>query len=766
MNLNTVISVFNKNGLNNIKITDLTDNTKKNDAAVKTIKNIFDTNLDGNLDDTEMALINKLASLDGNNNGTISINDLKLFASLSGSASDISSGDLSILKSGKYSTNNNNINTFDYNNNKTSTTTINNDGSVTTTAYSSDKTQTTIQYTSDYKIKTKTAVHNDGSQEQYTYDSAGVLTQKDATVIDGSKVSTLYNPGGNVLSTTKKDANNNFLSQDEYDYNDYGNKSSLTSYDSNGNTIAKTLYNSDGTQIQVKYDNTGEIIQRDTFNNVLKPLTSFVKNTDGSTLSTTYKYQNNGDVQITSDTCNSSGIQQSEQISTKHQNGKMEVYTNGILTSQDVVNSDNSVSSTVYSASNIISTVTNKNSKGNLLTTDYYTYTGGNINTITEKDASGNITGTGVYSYNNPNQLKSLNHFDAAGNLIDKAIWNLDGTKAIYKYNTTINNSQGTLTENYGTDNQINSTLFKSNDGSTVSSTYVYNVPNSGDSTINGVNLNSNGVVTNLMTSIAHKDGTSENSLYNGDKTQLLEKDTTDKYGNKVITIYNNNQIASVTKTNSNGTATGKDNYNYNNGILMSVDHFGVSNKSTGTTQYDASGNTKDFDSTGNIIASKTTDKITNAVTTQFYQYTTTGSQIIKTNVTLNGKLQSSKTQTINIDKSIDTSISDQTGYNLLQKDHVNVDGTIKSTIYDPVKNRVTSVINKDSNGNVLLTNQYTYGNYGTVDHINCYDANNKLTENIKIASNGGKIITNYDGIGNIKNITTYDIYGNVISMQ
>jgi len=60
MNLNKVISAFNNSSINNIKKEDLTDITKKNDAAVKTIKNIFDTNLDGQLDTSELALIDKL----------------------------------------------------------------------------------------------------------------------------------------------------------------------------------------------------------------------------------------------------------------------------------------------------------------------------------------------------------------------------------------------------------------------------------------------------------------------------------------------------------------------------------------------------------------------------------------------------------------------------------------------------------------------------------------------------------------------------------
>ncbi|HBG48615.1 MAG TPA: hypothetical protein DDW90_03760, partial [Cyanobacteria bacterium UBA9971] len=80
MNLNKVISAFNNSSINNIKKEDLTDITKKNDAAVKTIKNIFDTNLDGQLDTSELALIDKLTKLDGNNTNGISLTDLKLLA--------------------------------------------------------------------------------------------------------------------------------------------------------------------------------------------------------------------------------------------------------------------------------------------------------------------------------------------------------------------------------------------------------------------------------------------------------------------------------------------------------------------------------------------------------------------------------------------------------------------------------------------------------------------------------------------------------------
>src|SRR3989339_501128 len=125
MNLNKVISIFNNSSINNLKKEDLTDITKKNDAAVKTIKNIFDTNLDGQLDTSELALIDKLTKLDGNNTNGISLTDLKLLAAMNGSAGDISFGDLSILKNGKYSTENNSVNTFDLNRKKTSDTIIN-----------------------------------------------------------------------------------------------------------------------------------------------------------------------------------------------------------------------------------------------------------------------------------------------------------------------------------------------------------------------------------------------------------------------------------------------------------------------------------------------------------------------------------------------------------------------------------------------------------------------------------------------------------------
>ena len=65
-----------------------------------------------------------------------------------------------------------------------------------------------------------------------------------------------------------------------------------------------------------------------------------------------------------------------------------------------------------------------------------------------------------------------------------------------------------------------------------------------------------------------------------------------------------------------------------------------------------------------------------------------------------------------------------------------------------------------------MLRNEYTYSATGKVDYINCFDNNNKLTQYIKYTSDGGKIITNYDGNGTAKDVTTYDKDGNVTEIQ
>jgi len=765
MNLNKVISVFNNSGINNLRKQDLTDVEKKNDPAVKTVKNIFDTNLNGQLDDTELALIDKLTNLDGNNNG-ISAADLKLLAAMNGSSGDISFGDLSILKSGKYSTNNSSVNTFDLNQRKTSATTLKDDGSVVTTTYAYDKTETKIEYTSDYKIKSKTVSHTNGAQETYQYNDAEAIIQKDEIAKDGGKTSTLYNLDGKISVLTKADANNNFISKDEYDYDDNGKTSSIINWDSTGKQTGKTLYNDEGIKIQVKYDDNGEIIQRDTFNKLLKPLTSFIKNDDGGATSTDYEYKTNGDVKETTKTTNANGLQLSEQISSKHSNGSQEVYTNGVLTQKDEINTDGTIKSTVYSAENIIDTVTEKNNKGKINKVDYYSYVNGKIDTITEKNAAGNLTGTGKYNYDNPNQIKSLDHFDAEGNLVDKAVWNLDETKTIYKYNVTVNNLNCDIIENYGADNRLANSAIKADSGCSINSVYAYDVPKSGDTSINSVNTNSDDTITNLSFSIAHKDGTSETSIYNSDKTELLEKNAVDKYGNKTTTLCDNNQIKSVTKTNSGGSVTATDKYKYTDGILSLVEHFSGANKPKGTTQYDTAGNSKDFDSLGRITASKTTNLTTGKTTTEAYQYLSNGDKIIKTTIALNGKTESLKTQIVHLNNSSETSIYNGDNLKLTQKDSVSADGKIKSAIYDTAKNRVSSVINKNANGNILLRNDYTYLSTGKVDFINCFDNNENQTQYIKYTWDGGKIITNYDGAGNTKDVTTYDKEGNVIEIK
>lgn len=745
MNLNNIISKFGS--LSSIKKEDLSDITKKNDLAVKTIKNIFDTNLDGKLDNSELAIIDKLSNLDGNNSNGISMTDLKLLAAMNGSVGDISFGDLSILKNGKYAAENNTINTFDSRNNKTSSTTINNDGSVTTTAYAYDKTQTIIEYTSDYKMKSKTVIKKDTS--------------------DGSTTTSLYNSDGKPSLVTKTDSNNKFLSKDEYDYDDNGKTASITSYNSDASdakVTAKTLYADDGTKVQVKYDDNEEIIQRNTFNKLSKPTTSFIKNADGSTVSTTYDYPSNGDVKTTTITSNADGSQQPEQTSTKHSNGNQEVYIGGVLTSKDEVNSDGSIKTTAYSAKDVIDTVTNKDAKGKITGVNYYSYVDGNIDTIIKKDAKGVLTETVRNSYDKsvtPNKLTSSEDYDANNILVAKIIYT-DETKTLYKYKN--GQTEPSLTEIYGKDDKIKSSVSKAVDGSTVNSTYIYDLPKVGDTSVSSINKNSNGVITTLQDSITHKDGTSENNLYNSDK-KLIEKDTADKYGSMTKTLYDNNKITSVTKTNSGGKVTGIDNYNYTNGILASIAHLNASNKSTGTTQYDSLGNSKDYDSLGRLTATKTTDKTTGVVTTEAYQYLSTGDKVIKTSIMLNEKTQSLITKMIHSDKSSETSTFSGAYLNLSQKDIVSSDGKTKTSIYDPATKRLERVINKDVSGNVTLRNEYSYTAKGTVDFINCYNANDKLVQSIKSTADGGKIITNYENYPNIKDVTTYDKAGNVISM-
>lgn len=757
MNLNKILSIFASNGSNVLRKEDLTDSSKKNDPAVRTIFNYFDSNFDGNFDSSEQALIDKFASLDGNNN-EISIADLNSFSALSGSVSDFSFSDLTVLKSGKYSVENNTINTLGITNNKTSSTTFNSDGSVTTTSYSFNNTKTVIEYTSDYKLKSKSVIKTDGSQEQYTYDNAGILSQKLEIAKDGSQTTRLYNEKGSVINISKKDVNNNFISNEEYDYDDKGRKTLIVGYDSNGNIIARTLYNTDGTKVQTKYDTNGEVIQSDTFNNISRPLSSLVKNSDGTSVSTAYEYQKNGDVKTIIANLDSNGVKQSEQITIKHRNGAKEIYNDEVLVQKDEVNPDSSVNSTIYSAKDIISSVTKKDSSGKITAVDYYTYVNGKISTITEKDAAGAVLSTGVYNYDNPQQLKSLDHFDATGKLLDKAIWHIDGTKTKYAYSN--GQTEPYSTQVYDNKDRIINSILKESDGTVETSLYAYDTPASGDFTVNTtVNTGSS---SNVIISIIHADGSGEIKTYNADKTQLLQNDSVDKNGIKVTTIYENNKITSITTTTRNDVVKSKDTYTYTNGILSSVSHYNISGKTTGITQYDANGNTKDYDSLNRLVASKTTNKNTGEITTESYQYLSNGDKILKTVITLNETLKSYKTQTIHPDNSLEISFYNENSV-ITQKDQIAGDGKIKSTIYDTAKNRISGVVNKDANGNILLKNLYNYTENGVLDHIDCYDANNKLTQTIKTAFDGSKIITIYDSAGNVKSVTSYDKDGNVV---
>ncbi len=762
MNLNKIISIFGNNSINSIRKEDLLDPNKKNEAAVKSLKNIFDTNLDGQIDDKELSLIDKLSNLQGNNN-EISISELKFLASMNGSPDNLSFGDLSILKNSKYSTEGNSVSSFDLNNRKTSTTTFKDDGTVVKTTYGYDKSETKSEYTSDYKLQTKTVTKNTGVQEISKYNDSGVLIQKDEIAVDGSKTTTLYNADGKTSLITKTDSNNGFVSKEEYDYDDNGSIASITEYDTNEKEIAKTLWTDDKTKVQVKYDSNGEIIQRDTFNRSSKPLSSFIKNDDGSSLSTEYTYKTNRDVIITAKTTNPDGSLKTEETTTKFLNGNMTVYTNGVLTQNDEINTDGTIKSTVYSAENVIDTVTVKDKKGNIQKIDQYSYLDGKIDTITQKDSKGNLLASGKYHYDDPSCIKYLDHFDAENNLLDKSVWNLDGTSTVFKYN----NGAVNITENYGTNGLITDYTEKAENGETTTGAYTYNTPNDGDISLNSINKDSNGNITSIFSSIAYKNGSGESTVYNGDKTQILEKSSIDRYGNKTVTAYENNQIKTVTTTNSSGFVKVNNNYNYTNGILTSIDHLNASKKSIGITKYDADGNSKEYDSLGKLISSITTDKTTGVVTTESYQYMSSGHKVIKITEMLNGKAQSLITKVVHIDNSTDISIYDGTNLRLSQKDFVSPDGTVKSTIYNQEKNRISRVITRNAAGNLLLRNEYSYAsNRTTIDNIKCYDNNDALIQHLQYTSDGGKIITNYDADGNVKNVTTYDKEGNPISIQ
>lgn len=761
MQLSKIISIFKNNNVTSVSKADLADPAKKYDPVVKITSNIFDSNYDGNLNEAEQAILNKIANLDSNNTN-ISMTDLQLFAAMNGPSSDLSFYDLKTVKNDEYEvlTNGNNtqLNTYDSQQRKSLTTTINEDGSMVTTASSSNGAATTTKYNQDYKIQEKTISNSNGTEQKYMYNDDGLLVQKYETSTDGSNTTTSYNLNGKILLTVKQDSNNAFVSKSEYEYDENGNTTSVLTYNSENKITEEVNYDDEKNKIQIKYNDDGDIIQSNSFNKYSKQLTSFIKNEDGSSASSAYEYQTNGKTKITVDVTDVNGSH-SQQISTSDRKGNKEVYTDGILTQKDEVNKDWSKQSTVYSAENIINTVTKTDAKGNITAVNHYSYTGSNINNVISKDAQGNTTGTSTYNYD-ANELVSIDHLNSTGILDGKITYNTDSTKTKYTYN----DGNVVLTETYGTDDRIINSVENTEDGWTLSSAYTYNTPNSGD--INITTNKTNGTETYAINKISHSNGSAETNTYNSNE-ELIQNDILDKYGKTLSTLYNDNgQTVSVTNTDANAKLIGKDNYIYTNGILSSVNHFGANNISAGVTQYDESGNTIDYNSAGKIIATRTTDPITNAVTTQSYKYNSYNTdKIITTSVTLNGKTQSRTINTVHLDNSAKKSIYSGTPLRITQTDDISADGKIKSTIYDTKTYKIAKVINTSANGTVLNTNMYNYATNGKLSSINFIDADNNLVQKTEFALNGNKTITNYDINGEIKDAITYDKNGNVISL-
>jgi hypothetical protein len=762
MDLNKIINIFNANTNGLLRRSDITDAAMQKDPAVKTIKNIFDRNLDGTLNADELSLLEKFSILDGQND--ISINDIKLLSALNGSATQTTSGDVNFLKTTRYSSQQGNtVSTFGTNGAKTSDTIINPDGSVTKTGYASDNSQTITEYTVDFKIKTQTKTKANGLVIKHDYNN-GSLVQKYETFIDGSSTTTLYRNDSKINQVIKADPNGNILSAEEYDYDDNGKKASIVGYNALGEEISRTLYNSDNSKTRVEYNENGDITKREVFNKQSKVTSSFVQNQDGTSVTATYDYSG-GNTTATIRTFDAQGLQISEQISTTDRKGNKTVTLGGAVIQKDIVDSDKTSVSTIYAADGTITSATYKDKKGAVTKVDYYTYVNGQTDTITEKDATGKIIGTGKYAYDNPAITKSLDHFDANGVLLDRAIWNLDGTKNITKYNTTNLGLTGTLTENYGSNDKLTDTLFVANNGVSLASQYSYNSPAAGDMSVVTTNRDADNQILSILNYTEHSNGSNESYYYNADKTLLLEKDIVDKLGNTVRTSYTNGAVDEIEKLDSYGKLKSSDDYIYTNGALTSIAHYDASEKLTGTTVYDAFGNTKEYNSLGQIVAAKTTDQATKIVTEESYKYITSGDKYTTIKTSLNSKVQSVKKIITHTDNSSEISTYNA-NYIMTQNDKIAADGSTQSTIYDTAAGKILRVVNKNAAGDILLTNEYSYkqSTPKLVDTISCFDSNNKLTQKIQFIENNQRIITTYNTDGSIKTVITYDQDDNVIS--
>jgi|EndMetStandDraft_5_1072996.scaffolds.fasta_scaffold05548_2 hypothetical protein len=595
---------------------------------------------------------------------------------------------------------------------------------------SSSTVTTTYDAATGYKLQVHTA-NADGSADNKVYTN-GVLMKDNVLHTDGSSEVYVYNIAGQAYTST-------------HQVTDAGGKVTLIErFHSDGSYQYKAAYNSDGSKVYDYYTSTGV-------------RSSEVVITSTATTTTTYDTATGNKLVVY--TANVDGSADNK------------VYTNGVLTKDNVLHKDGSAEVYVYQ-----------------ITGQSYTST----HQVT--DASGKVT--------------LIERFHADGSYQYKVTYNADGSK-VYDYytsagahsNEVVITSTGTTTTTYDTatgnkavvytanvdgsaDNKVytNGVLMKDNvrnkDGS--SEVYIYNITGQSYTTTHQVS-DASGKVT--LIERFHADGSYQYKVtYNSDGSKVYDYYTSAGVRSSEVVV-----TSTATATTTYDTATGNklvvytafvgggaDNKVYTNGVLMkdNVLHkdgsaevyiYNITGQSyTSTHQVgDASGNVtliERFHADGSYQY-----KVAyNADGSKVYDYyTSTGLHSSEVTVT------SASTTTTTYDTATGYKVTDYIAYadgsaenktytgGVLTKDNVlHKDGSSDAYVYQITGQSYTSTHQtSDASGNVTLIERFHAD--GSYDYKAVYNSDgSKLYD---YYNSGGKLSTEVSVISTGTTTTTYD---------
>ncbi|WP_063691837.1 hypothetical protein [Bradyrhizobium stylosanthis] len=595
---------------------------------------------------------------------------------------------------------------------------------------SSSTVTTTYDAATGYKLQVHTA-NADGSADNKVY-ANGVLMKDNVLHTDGSSEVYVYNIAGQAYTSTHQvtDAS--------------GKVTLIERFHSDGSYQYKAAYNSDGSKVYDYYTSTGV-------------LSSEVIITSTATTTTTYDTATGNKLVVY--TANVDGSADNK------------VYTNGVLTKDNVLHKDGSAEVYVYQ-----------------ITGQSYTST----HQVT--DASGKVT--------------LIERFHADGSYQYKVTYNSDGSK-VYDYytsagahsNQVVTTSTGTTTTTYDTatgnklvvytanvdgsaDNKVytNGVLMKDNvrnkDGS--SEVYIYNIAGQSYTTTHQVS-DASGKVT--LIERFHADGSYQYKVtYNADGSKVYDYYTSAGVRSSEVVV-----TSTATATTTYDTATGNklvvytayvgggaDNKVYTNGVLMkdNVLHkdgsaevyiYNITGQSyTSTHQVgDASGNVtliERFHADGSYQY-----KVAyNADGSKVYDYyTSAGLHSSEVTVT------SASTTTTTYDTATGYKVTDYIAYadgsaenktytgGVLTKDNVlHKDGSSDAYVYQITGQSYTSTHQtSDASGNVTLIERFHAD--GSYDYKAVYNSDgSKLYD---YYNSGGKLSTEVSVISTGTTTTTYD---------